>query len=105
MIVEDHTKANAEMKALADSKQVKVSEDPSLVSQAKAKLLDAKTGADFEKDYVDGLITDHKKDIESFEKESAEAKDPDVKAFVDKTLPTLKHHLQMAEEIQAKIGK
>lgn len=105
MIVEDHNKANAEMKSLADSKGLKVSEDPSLTSQAKGKMLDAKTGADFEKSYIDGMVKDHEADIQKFEKESAAAKDPDVKNFVDKTLPTLKHHLQMAQDIQAKIGK
>jgi putative membrane protein len=105
MIVADHTKANAEMKSLADSKQLKVPEDPSLTSQAKAKMLDAKTGANFEKEYIDGMIKDHKNDIEKFQKESLEAKDPDVKAFAQKTLPTLREHLKMAEDIQAKIGK
>jgi putative membrane protein len=105
MIVEDHSKANAQMKALADSKQVKVADEPGMTAEAKSKMLDGKTGGDFEKEYIEALIKDHKTDIDKFEKEAAKAKDPDIKNFVDQTLPTLKHHLEMAEQIQAKIGK
>ena len=44
-------------------------------------------------------LEDHKHDIKDFEKASKGAKDPDVKAFAAKTLPTLQSHLQRAQEI------
>ena len=50
-------------------------------------------------------MSDHKKAVKAFEKASNEAKDADVKAFATKTLPTLKEHLTMAEELQNKVGK
>lgn len=101
----DHTSANSKLKAMADSKKVSVAESPSLVSEAKGKMLDAKTGTDFDKAFIDAQVTDHKKDIEAFEKEANEAKDSDVKALANQLLPTLKEHLSMAETIQNKIGK
>lgn len=105
MMVTDHTAANGELKTLSDNKKVSLSNDPSLVAQGKAKLLDVRSGDSFDKAFVDDLVSDHKKDIEAFEKAANEAKDPDVKAFAAKTLPTLRHHLAMAEQVQSKIGK
>lgn len=104
-MVTDHSKANAELKTLADSKNVTVSSSPSLVEQGQAKLLDARSGGSFDKNFIDDLVTAHKKAVAAFEKAANEAKDPDVKAFAAKTLPTLQQHLSEAEQLQAKIGK
>lgn len=101
----DHGKANAELKTLADSKKVAVATDVTMVAKGKAKLLDAKSGADFDKAYAEAMVTDHQKAVKAFEKASNEAKDADVKAFAAKTLPTLKSHLSMAEDLQKKVGK
>lgn len=101
----DHSKANAELKTLADSKKVEVATEPSIVAKGKFKLLDAKTGADFEKAFAESMVSDHKKAVSAFEKAANEAKDADVKAFAAKTLPTLKTHLSMAEELHKKVGK
>lgn len=103
-MVTDHTKANEELKALAATKSVELPTSPSLVQQAKAKLLDRKSGADFDSSYADLMVTDHKKTVKLFEKEASEGDDADVKAFASKTLPTLKMHLKMAEELKAKVG-
>ena len=104
-IVADHSKANEELKTLSDNKKVSLSESPSLVAQAKGKLLDSKSGDSFDKAFAEGMVSDHKKAIEAFEKAASEGKDSDVKAFAAKTLPTLKMHLSMAEELQNKVGK
>jgi len=104
-MVTDHGKANSELKALATSKNVDVASEPSLVAQGKDKMLDAKSGADFDKAFVDAMVKDHKDAVKAFEKAANEAKDAEVKAFATKTLPTLKHHLSMAEALQQKVGK
>jgi putative membrane protein len=104
-MVTDHTKANEELKGLADSKKVEVPADPSLVAQAKMKLADAKSGTDFDKAYAGDMVADHKKVVAAFEKASTSATDPDVKAFATKTLPTLQGHLSMAQDLQNKVGK
>lgn len=104
-MVTDHGKANGELKALADSKKVAVASEPSMTAKAKSKLADAKSGADFDKAYAKAMVSDHKDTVALFEKAANEANDPEVKAFASKTLPTLKMHLTMAEELQGKVGK
>ncbi len=104
-MVTDHGSANSDLKSLADSKKVELPSGPSLVAQGKEKYLDTKSGSDFDKAFASGMVSDHKKAVDAFEKAANEAKDPDVKAFAAKTLPTLKSHLTMAEDLQQKIGK
>lgn len=104
-MVDDHSKANSELKTISDSKNVTVSSEPTMMARAKSKMMDAKSGADFDKAFAEAMVEDHKKAVDAFEKASNEAGDADVKAFAAKTLPTLKNHLTMAEELKAKIGK
>lgn len=104
-MVTDHTAANTDLKTIADGKKVEVASEPSMVAKGKTKLLDAKSGGDFDKAYAGDMVSDHKKAVALFEKEASEGKDTDVKAFAAKTLPTLKSHLSMAEDLQQKVGK
>jgi putative membrane protein len=49
------------------------------------------------------MVKDHEKDVKEFEKAAKDAKDPDVKTWATNTLPTLKHHLDMARTTQKKV--
>jgi len=93
MMVMDHTKANEELKALAKVKNVTL---PAVLNDDSKKTwddLNAKSGADFDKAYVSAMVSEHKKTVSLFENASTSVKDADLKAFIDKTLPTLKGHL------------
>jgi putative membrane protein len=101
----DHAAANAEIKALAELKKVELPNAPAAGTDRKANFLDSKAGTEFDKSFVETMVVDHKKAVIDFEKTALGAKDADVKAFATKTVPTLKSHLAMAEELQKKIGK
>ena len=53
---------------------------------------------------MQALIKDHEEDVSEFRRESQSAKDPDVRQFASKTLPTLEEHLRMAKDIGAQLG-
>lgn len=102
MMTTDHTKANTELKVLAAKKNIALPGDiGSLRSTVDG--LSKLSGADFDKEYVDEMVDGHETDVAAFEKQASSAKDPDVKAFAAKTLPTLKRHLEMIKAIQAKL--
>jgi putative membrane protein len=106
MMVDDHTKANDELKTLASSKGVdltKAQDKAQKQGQKMSDTLSKKSGADFDKAYIDDMVKDHEKDVKEFKTASESAKDEDVKAFAGKTLPTLQHHLDQAKEIQSKL--
>ncbi|AEI49043.1 DUF4142 domain-containing protein [Runella slithyformis] len=105
MMVDDHTKANNELKSLAAQKGITL---PAMLMEKHQKMvndLTAKTGKEFDKEYMNRMVDDHKEDIDAFEKAADNGNDADIKAFAAKTLPTLKHHLQMAEQTEKKTDK
>ncbi|AKJ28205.1 DUF4142 domain-containing protein [Caldimonas brevitalea] len=107
-MVEDHTKVNDELKALAASKGVELPNEPSAMQKGKTKVLGAMDGERFDKRYADEMGVDaHEDTIKLFNKAATEAKDPEVKAFAAKTLPALQHHLKQAQDLNAavKAGK
>ena len=104
-LVEDHSKANEELKALALSKSISLPEALSEKNQKKYDKLNEKSGAEFDKDFIDLMVSDHKDDIDLFEKEADKGNDPELKSFAAGKLPTLKHHLQMAEDAKAALKK
>jgi putative membrane protein len=48
------------------------------------------------------MVKDHEKAASDFEKTSKNAKDPDLKNWASKTLPTIQDHLKMAKDIASK---
>lgn len=100
----DHEAANAELKTLAEKKNVTLPTSISKTHQATANRLSKLSGAAFDKAYVDEMVKDHRADIATFQKHKTDA-DPDVAAWVNKTLPTLQNHLTMALDAQKAIGK
>ncbi len=99
MMVDHHGKANDELKQLAMSKNVSLPEVPLPKHQDKINELKEKSEADFDKAYVDMMVSDHKDDINDFEDVTDNDEDPDVKAFAVKTLPVLRSHLQSIQQI------
>jgi putative membrane protein len=103
-MVKDHTTALNELTQLAQSKNITLPEGlPDDATALQSKLSSA-SGKTLDKDYMDGMVDDHKKDVSEFQDASQNAKDPDVKQWAAKTLPTLQAHLQKAEQIAAKVG-
>ncbi len=98
-MVDDHSKANDELKQLASSKSVNLPNELSAKDKMTKERLSKLSGESFDRSYMQDMVKDHKKDVADFARESNSAKDPDVKQFASKTLPTLKDHLKEAEGI------
>ena len=103
MMVTDHSKANDELKSLASKKNITLPTSPTGEHQSVIQELQGKSGAEFDKAYIDNMLEDHEKDVAEFEKQSQNNPDADVKAFAAKTLPTLKKHLETVRAIHGKM--
>ncbi len=104
-MLDDHTAADQQLQALASAKNHKLPDGPSLMQKGKLKLLSTHDGAKFDKSYIDSLGPKaHRETIELFEKGATKAHDPDVKAWAEKTLPTLREHLAMAEQLDQSLN-
>jgi putative membrane protein len=103
-MVKDHSKANDELKSIASSKNVTVPDSLTAKDKALYEMLSAMSGDQFDRTYIKAMVKDHQTDVSEFRKESQNGRDSDVKNFASKTLPTLEHHLQMAQDAEAKLG-
>jgi putative membrane protein len=102
-MVGDHTKANDKLKTVVSDKAIEI---PKVLNEKDQKVLDRLEqlkGKDFDKAYVEQMVEDHMEDIHAFEKEINDGAEPTVKAFAEATLPTLKHHLEMAQALQRNV--
>jgi putative membrane protein len=96
-MITDHTKANGELRDLAKQKNVALPDSMSNDDQKNIDKLMKEDAKHFDKTYIDMMVDDHKKAVDAFQKVVDNPKDADVKIWADKTLPTLKHHLEMAK--------
>jgi len=105
MMVKDHTATLNELQELAQSKNLNFNDDLPDDAKALQTKLSGDTGKQLDKDYMDGMLEDHQKDVQEFTDQSQKAKDSDVKQWASKTLPILQKHLEKAQQIDAKLNK
>jgi putative membrane protein len=103
MMKKDHSAANTELKAMAASKNITLPDSMSNDKQDMMEKLREKSGADFDKEYVDMMVDDHDKDIQLFNKESMDGTDKEIRDWAAQKLPTLRHHYDMAKETKDKL--
>lgn len=103
-MVDDHSKANADLTGLASSKGIQLPANPDPQQQALMDRLAKLSGAEFDRAYMEAMVTDHDHDVSAFRTYSQHGTDPDVKAWAARTLPTLEEHQQMAKTTVAKVG-
>jgi putative membrane protein len=105
-MIDEHTKTNTELAALALAKGVNLPGQPSVGQTTKNKLLSGRDGAAFDRSYAETLgVAAHRDAVKLFQKAAASASDPDIKAFAAKTLPALQHHFDMARELKGVVDK
>jgi putative membrane protein len=96
-MVDDHTKALADVTTLAQNKGVTLPTEPDAKHKAMAAKLSKLKGEKFDQMYMKQAgVADHKQVHAMLKKDEARAKDPDVKALAAKMLPTVEQHLTAA---------
>jgi putative membrane protein len=95
----DHNKTSSDLKSLVDSGAVKADIPTALNSSSQKKLdklRDTRRQA-FASEYDPMQVSVHKEAVSLFERYSKSGDNPKLKDWAGKTLPTLQHHLDMAE--------
>lgn len=95
-MIDDHTVAGDELKALAASKNVTLPMEADSKHKAMNTKLEGMTGSAFDMEYMKAMVKDHEKTVALLQKESTSGKDEEAKAFAAKLLPTVQGHLDMA---------
>jgi putative membrane protein len=101
-IATDHGKASEELKRLAKAKGIDLRADAR--SHKELEQFTKISPERFDGVFMTHMVRDHKKDVVAFRKQAKEGKDPQVKAFAEKTLPTLEEHLKLAQATQSAVA-
>jgi putative membrane protein len=96
----DHSKANDELKSVAEREHLQLPSEANNADQAAYDRLSKLQGTAFDKAYARAMVRDHEKDVAAFEKEASSGTNQQIKDFAQRTLPTLKEHLKQAKEME-----
>jgi putative membrane protein len=105
-VSQHETQANDELKQMLDKKGIST-EMTSATSTMKSagQSLEGVTGVNMDKDCVQGMIKNKKKNIDECKKEVAEGQDPELKAWAAKELPIQEEHLKSAQAVEMTLEK
>ena len=102
-MVKDHQKTSEDIKAMVSSGDVKADLTTALDSSHQSALdkLKSLKGADFGSRYDSDQVSGHKDAVSLFERYAKSGDNAKLKEWADKTLPALRHHLEMAQDLAA----
>jgi putative membrane protein len=95
-LVEDHTKSNEELVALAAKKGVELTMEPTAAQKTMLAGFKDKSGAEFDKELMEHVRKDHEKALHTFIDAAQDSKDMDIKAFALKNVGVMEQHHTMA---------
>jgi putative membrane protein len=103
-MIADHSKTSGELKRLVNAgtnntNKVDVPSQMDSAHQSKYDKLKDLTGADFSSTYASQQVDAHKDAVSLFERYSKGGDNAELKDWAGKTLPALKHHLEMAQKL------
>lgn len=101
-MVTDHSKAGAELGAIAKKVGITPPSGPSDKHKAEYKKLAALKGDKFDSEYAKHMVDAHEQAVKLFQKEAKQGEAKELRDFAAKTLPTLEEHLKMARALHDK---
>ncbi|HEU5321264.1 MAG TPA: DUF4142 domain-containing protein [Methylomirabilota bacterium] len=101
-MVRDHSQAQSQLTQLAAAKGVSLPAELDAERRTTYERLAALAGPRFDEAYMGEMVADHTKDVAAFEGAAQTAPDADVRAWAAQTLPVLREHLRLAEQLHAR---
>ncbi|HEV2619259.1 MAG TPA: DUF4142 domain-containing protein [Acidobacteriaceae bacterium] len=102
-MVDEHTKMSDSMKPYADSWGLTPPMGPDADHQKELDKLNGLSGKDFDKEYIDQMVSDHSKALSAFTKEAKDTKDVKFRASVLKGKTMVAAHKNMAYDLKKKM--
>ena len=100
MMVRDHRRTKTELKSIARDKNMTVSDEMDTQHKAKANEIEKKKGPDFDKQYVDMIISGHTKNLNEFKSAQLRVQDKHLKDFMTRAITLMHTHLDSAKSVQ-----
>jgi putative membrane protein len=99
-MVSDHTQMGEKwLKPVAKQMGVNEPKGPSKKDKKLIEKLQGLSGPQFDTEYIQAMLKDHKKDLKDFQNETQMAQDPTVKQIAQQGSNIIQQHLQLIEQI------
>ena len=99
MMVKDHSAAGDSLQAIAQKENITLPATLDADHQKKLDDLSKLTGTNFDKEYVNTMVDDHKGALSLMQDEAKNGKDPALAAFAKKTATVVQMHLDAINKI------
>jgi len=101
MMIEHHGQAKSQQQALGlGSAESQMSMQLEQESKATLETLQAKTGPDFDRAYMQGQVEGHQKALDTIKQLRTSAQSPELRSYLDKLTPQVEQHLEQARSAQ-----
>jgi putative membrane protein len=106
MLVKDHNDALEKLVDLMNKKGMSQPKGLPRGTRSEAvKKMQGLSGAAFDQEFVNLMIKDHQKAVDTFRHEAATAQNAEVRDYGKNMLPTLDKQLKDAQDLQRKVGQ
>ena len=102
-LVDDRTQLDANLKPVADDLGVRMPAKLAKTDQEEFDKLKGLSGADFDKEYMSAMVSDHAKALDAFTTEAKDTKDLKFRAVVLKGKTVVAAHKNMAYDLKKKL--
>jgi putative membrane protein len=104
-MVQDHTKANTELTAIATEAGIEMPKTLDTDHQKIHDQLHTMHGKAFDQQYMQVMVDDHDQAVKLFQQEDSLGRDSRLKQFAHKTLPTIEEHHMMAADLSRRLSQ
>jgi putative membrane protein len=103
MLEADHSAVLGDLKTMASNKGIVIPSEENVQAKDKLKELTDEKASEFDKEWCEILMDNHKNSISKFENAANDVSDPDLKNFVNTVLPKLRTHHDKLMECHKKL--
>lgn len=103
-MIRDHSKANADLKTLTTKVGVRVPEQLDAEHAEKLRRLQAASGAEFDRTYVEQQVQAHEQSVTLFRDYSQSGDNAELRSFATRTLPVLQQHKTQIDRLERELG-
>lgn len=106
-MVAEHSTANEKLMSIINAtipEQWRPKKEANTKKLNEVRELKKLSGEKFDRQYMAMMVKEHKQAVDLYQKEAKSGVTEELKSFADTTLPTLKEHLKMAQDVARKVG-
>jgi len=103
MIQKDHNGALKDLAALMQKKNVPQVKALDGAAKQQMNELDKLLGPEFDREFMNAMVSDHEKAVEMFQVQLTTVQNPDVKVYVEDLIPKLQMHLDKGHQLQSRL--